>query len=605
MKDQSRVIASLRKQPKRLIREDSGQTIIMFALGLVVMITMAGFVIDIGRAMVVNARLKSSTIASALAGATDMPSTSYTTAAQTTATQDDTDQGLGTITSTTSACSSSSSSPCLSFAAEGYCSPTASSLNVGCITMGGSNTVNALVVTQSTTMPTTFISILGIKSLTFTTTEAAAWKGSAHNPYNVAVIVDSTDSMNDTDTCVSGSGCSASNDPCDGQTAFYCALLGVQSLLKNLTPCPGGGNCSGEGPLDEVALYTFPGLSNTAAATADATCSASITSASSASGGFGVNDSTTYYGFPGSSGSLTPGTPVYQMVGFSDNYKSADTNTSLNTSSDLVIAAGGGSNCSYDTDRGGLQVKGGAGTFYAGVIYQAQSDLYNEYETRLSNGSQTSNVMILLSDGDATSTATELGGDQTTTSTSENCTGPKNHQTCTPVTTTTTTLTANSDNSFSAPSAGSPASYVSNEDLCQQAVTAAESATNGNWPSGNSSNVGTTVYTVAYGSETTACSGETLTPCQTMQEMSSSYLQNQQNPSQYPNATEDFYYDGLDQIGRTQTDTTCGTGTANSAIADSIPDIFEAIAGGLSSSKIMGTTTDTSACSAYSTTGCP
>ena len=85
------------------------------------------------------------------------------------------------------------------------------------------------------------------------------------------------------------------------------------------------------------------------------------------------------------------------ILGFQDNYRTSDT-AKLNTSSDLFKTVGAG------TNNCGIPTPGGEGTFYAGVITAAQQYL----ETNHTNGIQ--DVMILLSDGDATATSTQMGG---------------------------------------------------------------------------------------------------------------------------------------------------------------------------------------------------
>ena len=85
--------------------------------------------------------------------------------------------------------------------------------------------------------------------------------------------------------------------------------------------------------------------------------------------------------------------PVYTIVGLANDYRSSDSATSLNTSSNIVRAVGGGgTGCSN-----GLTVVGGQGTFYAAAITAAQSYLAANGRT----GAQ--KVIIILSDGDAQS----------------------------------------------------------------------------------------------------------------------------------------------------------------------------------------------------------
>ncbi len=159
-------------------------------------------------------------------------------------------------------------------------------------------------------------------------------------------------------------------------------------------PTASGNASNVQHPFDEVALYTFPGLTSTANATNDATCGGTALSGSAIS-------SYTY-----------PTLPTYQIVGYSSNYANSDPTTvtaagtassALNTKSStnpssLVEAAGNGIPA---TNGCGLAAPGGAGTYYAGIITQAQADLVAQYNSRLPT--QTKNIMIILSDGDSSS----------------------------------------------------------------------------------------------------------------------------------------------------------------------------------------------------------
>jgi Flp pilus assembly protein TadG len=589
----------------KLIRDESGQTIVVFSFMLIAMLALAGFVIDIGRAMVVNNQLRTTTIASALAGANEMPNGDYATVAMTYSACTAPPAGSGITTGCTANQHNASSwLGTVTTAATGYCSSfVASALNISCTNMG-SGRVNALVVTQTVTMPTLFMKIVGIPSLTFSESQTAAWKGAARNPYNVAVIVDASGSMNTVD---------AGSDGCNNsQAAFACALYGVQTFLEKLTPCSGSGNCdSGTNALDKVALYAFPGLSNAQAVSDDVNCNTVIKPANvsfPSDGGFGENDTTVYYGFPGSSftgSALTPNPPIYQLVGFSSDYRESNATSSLDGDSTLVKAVGGGGtpNCRYVPQGyyykssaygkgnagnwGGIQAAGGADTYYAGILYQAQSDLYSEYQARLNppSGSnavptQTSNVIVILSDGDANASSTNLGGMQGVPYCQSYSWGwPR---TCLQWGTQ-NQLTANNNRS---------GTFPSYNHQCQQAITAAQAATNGTWPTSQSSStpVKTTVFTVAYGSETGTCPGESLSPCDTMREMASSYTT---MPSQQD---ADFYSDYLaTHTGNADTSCTSSNGVT------SIPDIFQDIASTLSASKVMRTPPG---CSANNTSVC-
>ena len=562
----------------KFLREESGQALPWISLAMVMMVGMTGFVVDMGRAMVINNRLQAGTQAAALAGANDLPNNTFANDAN-------------AYSSSANNDNYSSFMPNVVTDVAGYCSSfVANTLGIACQpTSTGSAKINAMVVTQTVTMPTTFMRLLGIPSITFTSTATAAWKGSARLPYNVAVILDATGSMNAQDT---------GNDGCNSTAAFACALTGVQSLLTNLTPCAAGGGCTSSSVgLDQVALYVFPGLSNTQAATDDVNCNAQIAAPNvtyTNDGGFGENDSNVYFGFPGTSTGDTvtpqPSAPIYQLVTFSDDYKTST--GALSSSSNLVKAIGGAgeSNCKYISSGtyykeygagkvspwAGIQAAGGADTYYASIIYQAQSDLYTQYTTRLNAGQQTQNIIVLLSDGDANMTdGTNLGGEvMKNGSPQQYCTGSGRNQTCSDIT----------------PNQVTSGVFPSWEDPCQQAVTAAQAATNGTFPSSNSGTAKTTVYTVAFGAETKGCNE--LDPCDTMKEMASSYTTTPNTPD------TDFYSDDLaTQNGSTDTSCTSGNGITN------IQEIFQNIALTLQSSKLIQTGPGCTATNNGTTTG--
>ena len=143
------------------------------------------------------------------------------------------------------------------------------------------------------------------------------------------------------------------------------------------------------------------------------------------------------------------------------DYRSSDIATSLLSTSNLVAAANGKSSCT------GLQAVGGEGTYYPQVIYAAQAALV----TAEASNPSSQNVLIILGDGDASST--HLPGASTTSGT-----------------------------------------YPSTINQCHQAITAAHAATT----------AGTRVYSVAYGSPNSGCSTDTspsITACQTMEQMAS------------------------------------------------------------------------------------
>jgi hypothetical protein len=418
---------------RRAHKDQRGQALIWVVVCLTLFLGMAAIVIDVGRIYWFYSQLQASTQAAALAGGAAMSLSGATVASTTTA--------INTYSGTSGNKNAYGDLTGVSMAS-GYplfsCKSTITSV-FGIQCYGPSNS-NAVAVRQTVTVPMLFFPRVGGTSVTLTATATACMKGALVAPYNVVIIVDSTHSMNDTD---SDSNCN--------NTRIYCALAGIQILLQGLSPClPSESSCgtvtSGmvSNSVDRVSLLTFPAVTTSTVAD-DYNCSSST-------------PSITNYATP------FPSTSTYQIVNFSSDYRTSDKATSLNSSSDIVAAVGGKSGCT------GLQAIGGAGTYYAQVIDQAQKFLVSEQ----SSYSTSKNVMILLSDGDANATSADMPGASTTSGV-----------------------------------------YISTLQQCHQAVTAAAAA----------ASAGTRVYAVAYGAEASGCPTDTspaITPCQTMQQIASS-----------------------------------------------------------------------------------
>jgi Flp pilus assembly protein TadG len=93
--------------------------------------------------------------------------------------------------------------------------------------------------------------------------------------------------------------------------------------------------------------------------------------------------------------------PLYQIVGFSSDYRTSDTATSLNTASSDIVEI---------TAKGCLGTPGGLGTYYADAISAAQNALVAAQTARVASGQPGgTNVIVLLSDGNASSTSTQMG----------------------------------------------------------------------------------------------------------------------------------------------------------------------------------------------------
>jgi Flp pilus assembly protein TadG len=407
-----------------------GQTLLLMAGLLVVLLGMSAFVIDLGNAYFSLRELQAATDAAALAGAEDLPNTTATTTAARYGATVGSYNARPNLTNVSMVqgypelkCLTSTGVPCLA-----------------------PSNMNAIVVKEQAVIPTFFARIFGVKSLTISAMATASAKGGTGGPYNVMIVLDTTESMNTVDSY------------CGNLTQEQCALSGIRTLLGELSPCgatlPSCGaatNGNVQNPVAEVGLMVFPGLTPTE------TSSVSSTPATSAS-----ND----YSCPSHTPSITSynNNPAYLILPFQSNYRTSVGSTSLDSSADIVVAAGGSgkNNCQ------GIQAPGGEGTFYAGAITSAQQYLVANSRPNVPN------VMILLSDGDATATSSQMTGKATTYPASNECT---------------------------------------------QAVTAAS----------NAKKAGILVYSVSYGSETSGgCSTDTgvnkISPCQTMADIASTPL---------------------------------------------------------------------------------
>jgi Flp pilus assembly protein TadG len=412
---------------RRLHKNENGQVLILVAFMMVVLLAMVAFVIDIGDVYYSYHELQASSDAAALAGGSALPGTTAAAVAT----------SYSSVAGGKNAYANLPNTTMVSGYPQVLCLTTLKNMTpsaIPCLAPAGGN---AIVVKQTATVPMFFAKILGINTMTITTTATAAMRGAKAGPHNVVIILDTTASMNNTD--------SSSN--CNG-TRISCALTGVQQLLAALTPC--GSSCgavtqgNAANPVDQVSLMVFPGIAS-GQAQYEYDCAHS------------TNPKIAPYTYP------TP-LNLYQVIPFSSDYRASNAATSLNSSSNLARATGAITSCTT-----GLTAVGGAGTYYAGVIYAAQAALAAQAVLRPT----AQNELILLSDGDASSSASDMPGASTKTLV-----------------------------------------YPSTKNQCQQAITAAQSATA----------AGTVVYTVAYGATDSGCSTDSpsITPCQTMQQIASS-----------------------------------------------------------------------------------
>ena len=438
----------------RIAQRQEGQILPWVALLMILFAGFTSFVIDVGRGIIAYHMLQASCDAAAMAGVQLMGSdtTQSATAVKNQATLYSSVPGNNNANSTMLPGASMLSSAYPNV----YCSSTGTTNGVPCVAAGG--TANAITVAQKVTIPTIFGGLLGIPSMTLSASSSALMAGSAAQKYNIAIVLDTTQSMTSSDP----GGCTGYGS---NPTKIQCALLGVRTLLNGLQPCTSTSTSTSCSSFDGVSIFTYPNVpANTAnqATKCNGSAPAPVPYVAPASGATWTNPV------------WTSSTPTYQitsggtngyMSDWSSNNQTIGSAGSYNTTSGLAIAAGGVSGC------GGMQAKGGEGTYLAGAIYAAGESLAAQ-ALAVPNSK---NAMIILSDGDATSKSSQFNASVHLTGTG---------------------------------------AYPDANDECHQSITAA------NWVSNNVPD--TTVFTVAYNAGTSGtCSTDTpsITACSELQQM--------------------------------------------------------------------------------------
>ena len=423
---------------RRFLKNQRGQAAVVIIVTASTMMALAAASVETGHVYYAYQRLVASTNAAVLAGASQMPNT---TSASTYVTKYSSASGGYNATAMLPNAVATPSYLCLS--------TVATTLNVPCATStGGTGGYNALSVTQTATVPLWFGGLVGMKQMTLSYTAEAAMAGGSNAPWNIAIIQDTTSSMNDSD----------GGDQCNG-TRITCSLVGIQALLNDLYPCGLGQSCTTSTTyVDSVSLFVFPAVTG-ATAKDDSACPT-------------VDPTIVAYTFPDPPSNTTlPTADTYQVVSFANNYKTTDAATSLNQAAGIVIAAGdsGQSRCT------GIQAPGGEGTYYAQVLYAAQAALL--VQQAANPGSQ--NAIIMLTDGDATACASNANTSAGACNTKSQLMASEG------------TLNGTGTKTSNASGYESP-TYPSALGECGQAVLAAQAA----------AKAGTTVYTIGYGAET-------------------------------------------------------------------------------------------------------
>lgn len=550
---------------QKALLDQRGQILPWLAVVLVGLLGTAGLTIDVGRAYVAHGQLQNYANAAALAAAGEVYNTSSTNNATTVATNYSAGTGDQNVNATLGTVHTSISTVCLN-----VLMPTGSTCTTG-------TPANAVRVTQTASVPTTFMRLFGFNSLNVSSTATASMQG-ASKPWNVAIVLDATESM----------GNAPPSGSCTGySTEFSCALGGVQALLKAVQPCPGGSNCTSSDTQFRVALFSFPNVT-TSTVSHYWTCGGAATPEPYTlpiSNGYSTETTTltSYTPLGYATASTSRGTTTYTSKipvstyedtpvntsdgdsnGFVSDYWSATATGNLNTNSSLVKAV-----------TGCMTNPGGESTYYGGVIYAAQAALAAEQNAVGGN-----NALIVLSDGQANAANTKFpstgyypaSGSGTTTSQASYGFAVSNNSTSN----TTTNLTG---------TAHSFGYYPDFHDECQQAIMAAQAA----------QAAGTTVFSVAFGSESNGCavsgsgvtttdttliatattgnsalSLSTLTPCITMKNIASPTTSS---------GTSYFYADTSSQ--------TSGSCTDNVHTVTQINQIFQAIASYFTTPRLL------------------
>jgi hypothetical protein len=217
------------------VRRQNGQVVPLVAVCILVLLGLTGLVFDFGRVFVAQEQLQAAVNSAALAAGQNLPdATQALSAAVSYSGATGKNNALGGYAVT--AGSPTVTFECLSHApndTSGTC-PTDTS-NASCHPSGSQApqpsgaTCNAVNVSETATVQTPLGGLFGTPHFTVSASATAAARGGAVHPLNVEVILDNTGSMN--------SGCSATVPGISSPDRLDCAKAGVQALLQALWPC--------------------------------------------------------------------------------------------------------------------------------------------------------------------------------------------------------------------------------------------------------------------------------------------------------------------------------------------------------------------------------
>jgi Flp pilus assembly protein TadG len=247
---------------RRVFRNQSGAAAIIVAFALPALVGIGGISVDVGYLYYAQRTLQASTDAAALAGAQVIGTGASASSAVTTYGATGTLNANSSLTSVTVA----ATFKCFTSTGLGCSTNQTPSCAVTSSNCAGTSGANGVEVVQTAKVPTFFAKIFGISTVNISATATASARGGTATPLNVALIIDTTDSMGN-----APSGSTALS-ACSGYTssAIACAVHGAQVLLGELWPWQAGAT-SGN-PVDEAALFVFPPVTNASQAATDITC---------------------------------------------------------------------------------------------------------------------------------------------------------------------------------------------------------------------------------------------------------------------------------------------------------------------------------------------
>jgi Flp pilus assembly protein TadG len=387
----------LHRSIQRFRRDERGVSLVFAAFAITGIMLATGISIDFARYYIAKARLQANVQQAALAGATNFYPYASTASANTTQ-----------VTNTVNAVLTANQMPGLmttdAASISFRCSSTLSANPLNYVSMKtatsscvNTNSANVVRVTQTATVKLYFgrflhSSSLGIWAGSEAVPSGGVTSNSTQKPVNLAIIVDTTNSMGNTDnSCKDGKGNTLSRLNCVkmGLSYLFNGLAGTNTKLQLLTFPPidsttNGGNvgvdsCSASGSVNITNFYgTYtPGTSAAGKGPYGSINEQYTVLPVVSNGGPPVAVLTNSNSFMASNGTMATSSPFYKALG--------------------AYADGTGKPITPTPTCTGLQNPGGIKTYYGDALAWARNNL------SLNNDGNWQDVIVLLSDGQANS----------------------------------------------------------------------------------------------------------------------------------------------------------------------------------------------------------